>query len=94
MGDYLAERLATIATLVDKNTPTVAALFDTIPWGKVGMQRGLGKTLLFDIACRLSQRVPPTKLVKLVGVVHPYLAVLIVATLAWVGEMLVMPEGM
>ena len=30
-GDYLAERLATIATLVDKSMPAVAALFDTIP---------------------------------------------------------------
>ena len=31
VGDYLAERLATIATLVDKSRPAVAVLFDAIP---------------------------------------------------------------
>ena len=50
MGNYLAERLATIATLVDKSTPTVVALFDAILCGEGGRQRGPGKTLLFDIA--------------------------------------------
>ena len=54
---------------------------------------GLGKTLLFDVTRRLAQRVPLTKLVKLDGDVHPYLAALMVATLAWVGKTLVVPEG-
>ena len=31
VGNYLAERLTTIATLVDKSTHVVVAIFDTIP---------------------------------------------------------------
>ena len=53
-GDYLAERLASMAVLVDKSIPTVVALFDAIPYGKGGRWRGLGKTLLFDVACGLA----------------------------------------
>ena len=49
VGDYWAKRLATIAALVDKSMPVVAALFDAIPRGKGGRWRGPGKTLLFDI---------------------------------------------
>ena len=79
--------------LVDKSTPVVAAIFDAIPQGEGGRWRGPGKTLLFDVACGLAQSVPLTKLVELDGDVHPYLAVLIVATLAWVGKALVVPEG-
>ena len=100
MGDYLAKRLTTIAALVDKSTPVVAALFDAIPRGEGGRQRGPGKTLLFDIAHGLARRVPLTKLVKLDSDVcpylaaRPYLAALMVATLARVGEFLVVPEGM
>ena len=93
-GNYLAERLATVAALVDKLTPAMVALFDTIPHSKEGRQRELGKTLLFEVACGLAQRVPLTKLVKLDGDVRPYLTPLMVATLAWVGENLVVPEGM
>ena len=94
MGGYLAKRLATIAALVDKSTPTVAALLDTIPCGEGGRQRGLGKTLLFAITCGLAQRVPLTKLVELAGDVRPYLAMLMVVTLSWMGETLVLKEGM
>ena len=93
MGDYLAERLATIAALVDKSTPIVAALFDAIPRGKGGKQRGPSRTLLFDVDCELAYRVPLTKLVELDGDVHPYLATLMVATLARADETLVVAEG-
>ena len=50
MGDYLAEQLATIAALVDKSMPVAAALFDAIPQGEGGRQRGLGKILLCSMA--------------------------------------------
>ena len=93
MGDYLAERLATIAALVDKSTPAAAALFDAIPRGKGGKQRGQSRTLLFDVAHGLARRVPFTKLVELDGNIRPYLTTLMIATLAWVGETLVVPEG-
>ena len=49
---------------------------------------------MFDVTHGLAQRVPLTKLVELDGDVHLYLTMLIVATLAWVGETLVMLEGM
>ena len=94
MGDYLAKWLATIAAVVDKSMPIAAALFDAIPQGKGGRWRGLGKTLLFDIARRLARRVPLTKLVELDGDVCPYLATLMVTTLGWAGKTLVVPEGM
>ena len=92
-GDYLTKRLATMAALVDKSMPPVAAFFDTSPCGKGGRQRELGKTLLFDITCRLAWRVPLTKLVELNRDVCLYLATLLLAALAWVGETLIMPEG-
>ena len=93
MGDYLAEWLATIAALVDKSTPIAAALFDAIPRGKGGKQRGPSRMLLFNVAHRLARRVPLTKLVELDGDVRPYLTALMVAALARVGETLVVPEG-
>ena len=93
MGDYLAERLATIAALVDKSTPAVMALYNAIPHGERGRWRGPGKTLLFNIAHGLSQSILLTKLVELDRDIHPYLTALMVATLAWVGETLVIPEG-
>ena len=93
MGDYLAKRLATIATLVDKSMPAVVALFEAIPQGERGRQRGPGKTLFFDIARGLAQRVLLTKL-KLDGDIGLYLATLMVATLAWAGEMLVILKSM
>ena len=89
----MAKWLATIAALVDKSTPIVAVLFDAIPRGEGGRWRGLGKTLLFDVARRLACRVPLTKLVKLDGDVHLYLTALMVAALAWTGETLVVLEG-
>ena len=88
MGEYLAEWLATIAALVDKSTPLAAALFDTIPRGEGAKQRGPGKTLLFDLACGPTHRVPLTKLVKLDGDVRPYLTALMVGALAQVGKTL------
>ena len=79
--------------LVDKSIPLAAALFDAIPRGKRGRQGGPGKTLLFDVTCKLVRSVPLTKLVKLDGNVHPYLTALMVAALAWVGKTLVVLEG-
>ena len=88
MGDYLAKPLTTIAVLVDKSMPIVAALFDAIPRGKGVKQRGPSRTLLFDIARRLACRVPLSKLVELDSDVRPYLA-----ALARAGKTLVVPEG-
>ena len=93
MGDYLAKWLATIAALVDKSTPIAATLFNAIPRGEQGKQRGWSRTLLFDVARGLARRVPLTKLVELDGDIRPYLATLMVATLVWAGETLVVPEG-
>ena len=78
---------------MDKSTPVAAALFDAIPRGKGGKRRGLSRTLLFDITHGLAHRVLLTKLVELDGDVHPYLSALMVATLAWAGKTLVVPEG-
>ena len=93
MGNYLAEWLATIAVLVDKSMPIVAALFDAIPRGEGGKWRGPSRTLLFDVAHRIACRIPLTKLVELDSDVHPYLATLMVATPAQAGKTLVVPEG-
>ena len=71
----------------------MAALFNPIPRGKRGKQRGPSRTLLFDVTHRLARRVLLTKLVELDGDVRLYLAALMVATLVWVGETLVVPEG-
>ena len=54
---------------------------------------GPSRTLLFDVTRGLARRVPLTKLVELDGDVRPYLAALMVATLARAGETLVVPEG-
>ena len=82
MGNYLARRLSNIATLVDKSMPIAAALFDAILRGEGGMRRGLGKTLLFNVAHGLAQRVLLSSLVELDGDIRPYLAALMVAALA------------
>ena len=71
-----------------------AIFFYAIPCSEGGRQRSPGKTLLFDIAHGLGQRVPLTKLVELDGYIHPYLAALMVASLACAGETLVILEGM
>ena len=78
---------------MDKSTTVAAALFDAIPRGEGGKWRGPSRTLLFDVACGLARRVPLNKLVELDGDVCPYLAALMVATLAWAGKTLVVPEG-
>ena len=69
-----------------QESPTVAALYNAILYGKGGKWRGLGKTLLLNVACGLAFRILHTKLVELHGDVHPYLAALMVVTLAWAGE--------
>ena len=71
----------------------MAALFDAIPRGEGGKRRGPSRTLLFDVTHGLARCIPLTKLVELDGDVRPYLAALMVAALAWVGETLVVPEG-
>ena len=81
-----------MAILIDKSMPTVAALYDTIPYSKGGRWRGPRKNLLFDIACGLVHTVPLTKLVELNGGVFPYLMVPMVTTLAWAGKDLVVQE--
>ena len=92
-GRYLAKRLATMAMLVDKSTPAMAAFYDAITCGKGGRLRELGKTLLFDVNYGLIQRVPLTKLVELDGDIYLYFATLMVATLVWASETLVMAKG-
>ena len=49
--------------------------------------------LLFDVTRGLAYCVLLTKLVELDGDIHPYLAALMVAALAWAGKTLVVPEG-
>ena len=80
---YLAKRRATLTLLVDPSAPSVNNAFtpDVIPRGESGCRRDPSRTLLFDIARGLVQRVPLTKLVELDGDVWPYLAALIVAAL-------------
>ena len=68
--------------LVDKSMPVAAALFNAIPRGKGGKQRGPSRTLLFNVACGLAHRVPLTKLVELDGDAHLYLTALMVPALA------------
>ena len=92
-GGYLAKQLATVAMLLDKSMPTLAAIFYTIPHGEGGRWRGLRKTLLFDIICRLAQRVPLTKLVKLDEDICPYLTMLMVDALVQAGDTLVVPAS-
>ena len=78
---------------MDENTPAVVALFYAILHGEGGRWRELCKTLSFDIAHKLAQRVLLTKLIELDGDGQPYLAALMVAALVQVGETLVVPEG-
>ena len=49
---------------------------------------------MLDIAHGLEYRVLLTKLVELYKDVYPYLAILIVALLAWTGEAQLVPEDM
>ena len=68
-----------MAVLVDKSMPTVVVLYDTIPPSLGDRTRGPRRTLLVKVACRLSYRVPLTKLVELDGNTCLYLIVLMVA---------------
>ena len=63
--NYLAKWLATIALLVDKSIPIVAALYYVILHSEGGRQRGPSRTRLFDFAHGLDRRVPLTKLLDL-----------------------------
>ena len=92
-GNNLAKWLATVAMLVDKSMLVVAALYNAIPYRERGTQIGPWKTLLFDITYGLAQIVLLTKLVELDQDVSPYLATLMVVTLAQTGEILVVSEG-
>ena len=71
--------------------PIVMALHDAILYSEGDRCKGLRWTILFEIIFGLSCRVPLTMLVKLDGDIHPYLTVLMVATLAQVAESLVVP---
>ena len=82
-----------MAARLDKSMPTLVALLDAIPCGEGYRQRGPGKTLLFDATHGLARRVLLTKLVKMDGDIHPYLAALMAATLVQLGEVLVVLEG-
>ena len=90
-GNYLAELLVTLATLVEKSMTTAADLYDAtlyILCGEGSSQRGSRKTLMFDITCVLARRVPPAKLAELDGDIHPSLAALMFAVLEWASEAL------
>ena len=90
---YLAKCLAALTSLVDPSAPSVNNAFtaDVIPTEESDQRRGPSHTLLFDITRGLAHRVPLTKLVELDGMVQPYLATLMVATLVRVHEMLTIP---
>ena len=88
---FLAERLATIAALVDPSTPAINAT-SLLPAGS--HRKGPAKTMLQDIARGLARRVPLTKLVSLDGDIRPYLAALMVSALHKAGEALAIPDDM
>ena len=90
---YLAERVATVTSLVDPSAPSVNA-FESLPRGEGGRRRGPMRTVMFDVARGLARRVPLTKLVALDGDIRPYLASLMVAALHRAGEKLVIPNDL
>ena len=53
-GEYLAKWLVTMAMLMDKRKPIVAALCDAIPHRKGGKWRGARSILLFNIVYRFA----------------------------------------
>ena len=61
---------------------------------KVILQKVMALTNLSEVTHGLACRVPLTKLVELDGDTCLYLTTLMVATLGWVGEALVVLEGM
>ena len=93
-SSYLAKWILIVATLVNKNMLTVVAFYNTITHGNRGRWRAFRKTLLFDVAYGLAYRVLFTRFVELDGDIHLYLAAMMMATLGWAGEALVIPEGM
>ncbi len=88
---FLAERMASLRSLVDPSAPTVNAAH-LLPGGT--QRRGPARTFLQDIARGFARRVPLTKLVSLDGDVRPYLASLMVSALHRAGGTLVIPEGL
>ena len=89
--EFLAERLATVAHLVDKSAPAVN-FAEQYPRGSKG--KGPARQMLFDVARGLARRVPLTKLVDLDHDVHPFLAALMVLALHQAGEKLIVSFGM
>ena len=79
--------------LVDKNRPTVVALYNAILHSKEDRLRGLGNTFLFDITHGLSCRVALIILVQLDGNIYLYLGALMVGALVRAGQALVVLEG-
>ena len=90
---FLAERLATVTSLVDGSAPAVN-FADVYPRGEGGKRKGPARTMLFDVARGLARRVPLTKLVALDGDVRPYLASLMVSALHRAKDKLVVPDDM
>ena len=82
-----------MAELVDKSMPIAVVLYNALSCGEGGAWRGPSKTLLFNGTHGISPRVPLTKLLELDRDIYQYLIALLVVALAWVGEALVMLEG-
>ena len=89
--EFLAERLATVAHLVDKSTPAVNF---TEQYPRGGKRKGPARTMLFDVARGLARRVPLTKLVDMDNDVRPFLAALMVSALHRAGEKLIIPSDL
>ena len=91
---YLAKCLAALTSLVDSSTPSGNNTFtpDMICRRESSCRHRPLHILLFNVAKGLACRVPLTKLVELDGNVRPYLAVLMVASLLRVHEMLTIPN--
>ena len=50
-NNYLAKRLVSVAVVLNKSTPKVAALYNIIPYSKVSGRQWLSITLLFNVTC-------------------------------------------
>ena len=79
--------------LVDKIIPILAALHNAIPFSEGGRCQGPGRTLLFDITCKLAHRVLLTTLIELDVNLRPYLTEPIFTTLALPREILAVLGG-
>ena len=88
---FLAERLATVAALVDPSTPTINGA-NLLPAG--ALKTGPARTMLQDIAKGLARRIPLTKLIELDADIRPYLASLMVAAMHKAGDTIVVPTDL